>query len=107
VSTATFEAEIINGDSKGDLRAQLDDVGRYPRSVRKTFCIDIQEPELRNSTSRLYALIDGMVSLDGTGHLWLISGVYMPTGMNSYVGLTAKYNTQTRKGTFYLGGLRQ
>lgn len=107
--------EIIDGDSKQLLLPQLSDIGRISPKTRPTFRFKarfgVVEEADTGITGDLFVLVEGLRSLDGTGHNWLVSG-YVPyknvkigahwrellLPMAILLTFEARYNTNLRDG---------
>jgi len=95
---------IIDGQSKFDLFAQLQDIGRENRRNLPAFNMKVQHTALGSLGARadVYTHINGITAEDGSGNCWIIYGYIAggyswmkPGTANSFEGF---YNTRTRKG---------
>ena len=111
--------EIVGGDDKFDLLAQLADIGRYDDRKRDRFDLILQDPKEAVMTLRVSALIDGVKSSPSwgkEGDTWEITGVFfymselsldhwfMELILTKYgARFKATYNTRLRKGKVVFG----
>lgn len=95
---------IIEGQSKFELLAQLQDIGRGNGLNRPTFHMKVQHTALGSlgAIADVYTHINGIVAEDGSGNCWIIYGYILngpswakPGTGSSFEGF---YDTRTRKG---------
>jgi hypothetical protein len=95
--------EIIGGDSKNEMLAQLQDIGRIVSKRRPMFYIQVQHPTFLGDLAQaaVGVHLNGIVAEDGSGNCWIIKG-YIAMGTNwtePFKNFEGFYNTKTRRGS--------
>jgi hypothetical protein len=109
---------IRGGGNKGELFAQLSDIGRIPMEQRPWFEFRLEAPSTGKHQHRTHTLVDSISCMGRSPDQWRIEGEILTYTLASVllrrlerpqVAVTwfhAEYNTQTRDGLFVLGKRR-
>lgn len=98
----TQQLQIVGGDAKDKLLAQLFDLGRM-KLGRPSFKLEVQTPDGKKDFE---VCVNGIEAEDGSGDRWMISGyIVIPQLSHTIHWLAgygnrfhAYYDTRTRKG---------